>query len=212
MARCVKALVVALALSAIASTCLMVAVVAHPGQSSVAARGSVAVPGSMQHHMRARAPTVAGSLRGGHSARAASGSPSVAALVGSQLRSMLYNADRLRRLVMESLSSLAATDLKVVAPSAGQEVLVGGPVSITWVSVGAVDTVTIDLCVDTSCSLLAAGANGPAGSFTWNVPDAQTPGDSYHIRIKVDNAPNVTSDGPVFSIGTCCCAGGEQID
>jgi len=91
--------------------------------------------------------------------------------------------------------------ITVISPNGGENLIRGNSYTISWIYAGAGSSVTIELLkggtlnrtITTSTSI---GSNG-SGSYNWKVPNGQTPGTDYTIRITntTNSSFTDTSDG-----------------
>ncbi|MFP4469127.1 MAG: lamin tail domain-containing protein [Bacteroidales bacterium] len=93
--------------------------------------------------------------------------------------------------------------ISVITPAAGAAWIQGNSYNITWNALNTLDNVTIEVTDNASAgtptwtTLGTAVAN--AGSWAWDIPAGQEPGNDYQIRI-TDVAADVTGYSGIFSV------------
>jgi hypothetical protein len=95
-----------------------------------------------------------------------------------------------------------ATSLTVLAPAAGAEVAVPGPLTVQWNGTGAVGgSVKVELLRGgTVATVLAPAAATGVGALTWKAPGTLTRGTDYSVRVSSVANPAATADSDAFSI------------
>ncbi|MDQ1266557.1 MAG: Choice-of-anchor protein [Bacteroidota bacterium] len=136
------------------------------------------------------APTTAGTyyLRAAANAVNGNGSPD--------------NGDQWNRMTIQALNVTAASSVSLTAPAAGTSWCQGTQHDITWTSSG-ITNIKIELSSDGGASYpttLVASAPASAGSFTWNIPAGQSPGNIYKIRLSDASNSSKKSESGNFSV------------
>ncbi len=105
--------------------------------------------------------------------------------------------------ILITAGGTATPVITVITPVEGAQWIQGNSYNITWSAINTLDNVTVEMTENASSGtptwtvLGTAAAN--AGTFAWDIPSAQTPGNDYQIRI-TDVAADVTSYSGIFSV------------
>ncbi|MCX7737704.1 MAG: immunoglobulin domain-containing protein [Candidatus Kapabacteria bacterium] len=111
--------------------------------------------------------------------------------------------DQWNRLAIQTIIVQEAPSITVNSPNGGEIWCPGISRNITWTAT-AIQNVNIAISSDNGANYTDLATNIPAnsGSWTWNIPNGQTPGNQYLIKISssTDASINDASNSP-FTIG-----------
>lgn len=111
--------------------------------------------------------------------------------------------DQWNRLTIQTITVQEAPSITVNSPNGGEIWCPGTSRNITW-SATAVQNVNIDLSSDNGANYtnLASNIAASSGSWTWNIPSGQNPGNQYLIKISSSSDASVSDvTNSTFTIG-----------
>lgn len=119
--------------------------------------------------------------------------------VSTDLESATWEVDD----ILITAGGSATPTISVITPVEGAQWIQGNSYNITWSAINTLDNVTIEVTDNASSGTpdwtLLGTAAATAGSWTWDIPMSQEPGNDYQIRI-TDVAAEVTGYSGIFSV------------
>ncbi len=102
--------------------------------------------------------------------------------------------------VSDAIFSIIGTNLSITAPNGGENLIGGSPLTITWNSLGLIDSVKVEYSINNGTDWIIATSSTPNnGSYNWIVPNIRTDNAIIRISDAADGIPADVSD-KVFTI------------
>jgi len=81
--------------------------------------------------------------------------------------------------------------LLLISPNGGENWETGSTQKISWVSYDVDENITLELYRDGAFDSTIVGNITNTGSYNWNIPATQSPGNTYRIRISASSSPSI---------------------